>query len=362
MNTALMPTPIIDPTQDPRWLAMINRDPEAEGNFFYAVITTGVYCRPTCPSRRPKPENVRFFDCLQDAEEAGFIPCKRCQPTQPSKAIQHSTLVTQACRQIESAETMPSLDDLATQANLSKYHFHRIFKQATGLTPREYAAARKEHRVREHLGQQKTVTAAIYDAGYQSNSRFYERSNDILGMPASTFRKGGEKADIRFALGESYLGSILVAQSEKGVCAILLGDNPELLLQDLQKQFPKANLIGGDSNFEQVVATVVGFVESPDRGLNLPLDIRGTAFQQRVWQALRDIPAGTTLSYSEVAHIIGAPTSSRAVAQACAANTLAVAIPCHRVVRQDGSLSGYRWGVARKQELLNREAEESQAS
>jgi AraC family transcriptional regulator of adaptative response/methylated-DNA-[protein]-cysteine methyltransferase len=252
---------------------------------------------------------------------------------------------------------MPRLAELAERVGLSSYHFHRVFKQVTGLTPRAYAAAQREQRVREELGRGGTVTAAIFDAGYNSNSRFYERSSEVLGMTPTSYRAGGANADIRFAIGECSLGAILVAQSQRGVCAILLGDDPEVLVRDLQDRFPRANLIGGDSDFERLVATVVGFVEAPKIGLDLPLDVRGTAFQQRVWQALREIPAGKTASYTEIAKRIGCPSAVRAVAQACGANALAVAIPCHRVVRSDGSLSGYRWGVERKRELLEKEAQ-----
>jgi AraC family transcriptional regulator of adaptative response/methylated-DNA-[protein]-cysteine methyltransferase len=248
------------------------------------------------------------------------------------------------------------LQQLAAHAGLSPYHFHRVFRQITGLTPREYATAHREQRVRQNLGQGATVTEAIYDAGYNSSSRFYETANKVLGMTPSTYRKGGASTEIRFAVGECTLGSILVASSRRGVCAILLGDDPEKLTQDLQNMFPRADLIGGDADFEQLVAKVVSFVETPAIGLNLPLDMQGTAFQQRVWQALRKIPAGSTVSYSQIARRIGKSKSVRAVAQACGANTLAVAIPCHRVVRNDGALSGYRWGVERKRALLLREA------
>jgi len=245
---------------------------------------------------------------------------------------------------------------LARHVGLSTYHFHRVVKAATGLTPKGYAAAHRASLVRKSLNKSDTVTDAIYDAGYNSNSRFYETSNQVLGMTPSNYRGGGAQTDIRFAVGECSLGSILVAQSERGICAIFLGDDPDALVRELQDQFPNANLIGGDAGFEQLVAKVVGFVEAPERGLDLPLDVRGTAFQQRVWQSLRRIPAGSTASYTDVAKLIGSPRSVRAVAQACGANKLAVVIPCHRVVRNDGALSGYRWGVERKRALLKKEA------
>ena len=341
---------------DPRWVAVLARDPAADGTFFYSVKTTGVYCRPSCAARPARPENVAFHFTIADAERAGFRPCKRCKPDQPPLVEQHAAKVAELCRLIENAEQVPSLDQLAQHAELSAYHLHRVFKAITGLTPKAYAAAHRAKRVRAELSRSSSVTEAIYDAGYNSNGRFYEQSNEVLGMTPTDYRAGGANANIRFAIGECSLGSILVAASERGVCAILMGDEPDELARDLQDRFPRANLIGGDAEFEHRVAKVVGFVEAPGLGLDLPLDVQGTAFQQRVWQALREIPAGATASYADVAKRIGAPKSVRAVAQACAANALAVAIPCHRVVRSDGGLSGYRWGVERKRALLDREA------
>jgi AraC family transcriptional regulator of adaptative response/methylated-DNA-[protein]-cysteine methyltransferase len=341
---------------DPRWAAVAARDAGADGQFFYSVATTGVYCRPSCAARPARPENVAFHPTRAAAEQAGFRPCKRCKPDQPSLAKQHARRVAELCRLIESAEQVPTLEELADQAGLSTFHVHRVFKAVTGLTPREYAAAHRTKRVRKELDRSGTVTEAIYGAGYSSNGRFYESADQVLGMTPTSYRAGGADTEIRFAIGECSLGSILVAASDRGVCAILMGDDPDVLARDLQDRFPRANLIGGDADFEQLVARVVGAIEAPKLGLDLPLDVRGTAFQQRVWQALRKIPAGETASYSEIASRIGAPRSVRAVAQACAANALAVAIPCHRVVRNDGALSGYRWGAERKRALLSREA------
>jgi AraC family transcriptional regulator of adaptative response/methylated-DNA-[protein]-cysteine methyltransferase len=341
---------------DPRWASVVGRSAEADGNFFYSVRTTGVYCRPSCAARLARPENVRFHATREDAERAGFRPCKRCKPDQPSLLEQHAAKVTEACRLIETSPSVPHLEELAARAGVSTFHFHRVFKAVTGLTPRAYAAAHRGERVRQELGRTRTVTAAIYQSGYSSNGRFYGESQQVLGMTPTDYRAGGANAEIRFAIGECSLGSILVARSERGVCAILLGDDPDALARDLQDKFPRATLIGGDAEFEQLVAKVVGFVEAPGLGLDLPLDVRGTAFQQRVWQALREIPAGSTASYTEIAGRIGSPKAVRAVAHACAANSLAVAIPCHRVVRNDGGLSGYRWGVERKRALLQREA------
>lgn len=342
---------------DPRWAAVVARDPRADGQFVYAVKTTGIYCRPSSLARLPKPQNVEFFDTAEEAEAAGYRPSKRASKDQSDVAAQHAATVAAACRQIESAETLPALNELAEAAGLSAFHFHRVFKAATGLTPKGYAAAHRSRRVRQRLADGDSVTDALYDAGFNSNSRFYESADQLLGMKPGDFRAAGQNNDIRFAVGQCSLGAILVAQSDRGICAILLGDDPHQLVCDLQDQFRRANLIGADAEFEQLIAHVVGFIEAPAIGLDLPLDVRGTAFQERVWQALREIPVGSTASYADIAQRIGSPKAVRAVAQACGANSLAVAIPCHRVVRSDGNLSGYRWGVERKRELLSRETQ-----
>ncbi|WP_397457474.1 bifunctional DNA-binding transcriptional regulator/O6-methylguanine-DNA methyltransferase Ada [Pseudomonas lurida] len=341
--------------QDPRWAAILARDPKADALFVYGVKTTGVYCRPSSASRLPRPENVEFFDTPAHAEAAGYRASKRAAGDQTQLAAHHAQRVADACRQIEQADTPPSLNALALQANMSPFHFHRVFKAVTGLTPKGYASAHRSRKVREGLKGERTVTDALYDAGFNSNSRFYESANQLLGMTPGDYKAGGTNNAILFAVGQCSLGAILVAQSARGVCAILLGDDPDQLVRDLQDQFPKAELVGADQRFEQLVAQVVGLIEAPAVGLDLPLDLRGTAFQERVWQALRDIPPGSTASYAQIAERIGAPKSFRAVAQACGANSLAVAIPCHRVVRSNGELSGYRWGVERKQQLLARE-------
>lgn len=343
-------------TDEERWEAVLRRDAAADGEFVYSVRTTGVYCRPSCASRLALRKNVMFHAGCEAAERAGFRPCKRCRPNEAGIAEKHRAAVEAACRRIEAAETAPALDELAAAAGMSRFHFHRIFKEVTGVTPKGYAAARRAERVRGVLPGSRTVTEAIYDAGFNSSGRFYAQSSGILGMTPRAFRTGGTHSRIRFAVGECSLGSILVAATEKGVCAILMGDDPEALVRDLQDRFPRAEFSGGDREFDAMVGTVLRFVEAPKAGLELPLDVRGTAFQQRVWQALRSIPPGSTVSYSEVAERIGAPKSVRAVAQACAANAIAVAIPCHRVVRHDGGLSGYRWGLERKRTLLEREA------
>lgn len=351
MNTSVL-TSVEYSTDEARWRAVRQRDAAADGCFVYAVRTTGVYCRPGSSARLPKRENVEFFDTAEAAEAAGYRPSRRA-----GEGAGQTELVARACRLIESAQTPPNLDALAAQAGMSPFHFHRVFKAETGLTPKAYASAYRARKLREELSVVGTsVTDAIYGAGFNSNSRFYEASERLLGMRARDYRAGGTGAVIRFAVGQCSLGAILAAQSQRGICAILLGEDPEELVRSLQDQFPRAQLLGGDAGFEQLMAQVVGFIDAPSIGLNLPLDVQGTAFQERVWQALREIPPGATASYAEIAERIGAPKAVRAVAGACAANHIAVAIPCHRVVRRDGQLSGYRWGVDRKRELLRREA------
>ncbi|KQP60031.1 6-O-methylguanine DNA methyltransferase [Methylobacterium sp. Leaf111] len=340
-----------------RWAALIARDARADGTFVYAVRTTGVYCRPSCPSRAANPENVSFHATCDAAEAAGFRPCRRCRPNDVTLAERHAAAIVRACRLIEAAETMPTLEGLAAEAGLSAFHFHRVFRRVTGITPKAYATAKRAERVAQRLPEAGTVTEAVFAAGFNASSRFYAEGPDRLGMRPSAYRTGGAGTAIRFAVAACSLGALLVAATPKGLCAILLGDDPDALVRDLQDRFPRADLAPGDPAFDGWVATVVGFVEAPGRGLDLPLDIGGTIFQQRVWAALRAVPIGTTTTYGAIAQAIGAPTSMRAVAQACGANRLAVAIPCHRVVRADGSLSGYRWGVARKRQLLDREAD-----
>ena len=343
-------------TNDLRWARVVARDKSADGEFWYSVSTTGVYCRPSCPSRNANPQNAQLHDTIESARATGFRPCKRCNPDGLSTDRENAIIVARACRLIEQSDEEPSLDALAQAVGLSSSYFHRTFKAATGLTPKGYATAHRAAKIRQGLGDARSVTEAIYDAGFNSSGRFYEKSTVMLGMTPTQYRGGGANEEIRFAVGESSLGAILVASSAKGVASILLGDDPEDLVRNLQDRFPKANLVGGDKDYEARVARVVGFVEAPGIGLDLPLDVRGTAFQQRVWRALQEIPVGETVSYAEVARRIGSPRAARAVAGACAANNLAVAIPCHRVVRNDRALSGYAWGVKRKRALLDREA------
>jgi AraC family transcriptional regulator of adaptative response/methylated-DNA-[protein]-cysteine methyltransferase len=341
--------------QDPRWAAVLARDAGQDGKFLFAVRTTGVYCRPSCAARRARPENVVFYDTAEAAERAGFRPCKRCKPRHASLAEERAATVARACRFIETADELPNLATLARQAGLSAFHFHRLFKATTGLTPRAYALAQRALRVRRELRRGGTVTRAMFDAGFNSSGRFYASAGELLGMTPGQFRAGGADNDIRYALRQCSLGSLLVARSTRGICAIQLGSDPGELVRELRARFPRARFQDAEPQFERWVRDVVRLVDAPALGLRLPLDVRGTAFQQRVWQALRQIPAGATASYAEIARRIGAPRATRAVARACAANTLAVAIPCHRVLRSDGALAGYRWGAGRKRQLLQRE-------
>ncbi len=342
-------------TEAERWTALRARDPAADDIFFVAIRSTGVYCRPSCKSRPARPENVAFHTTRAEAERAGFRPCKRCRPDQPPRAVREADIVARACRMIEAAEELPSLDSLAASAGLSVFHFHRLFRRIAGVTPKAYAAAHRQSCVQEGLATAGSVTETIYDVGFNSSGRFYEQAQDMLGMTPSAWRKGGAGERIVFAHGESVLGCVLVAATERGICAILLGDTPAELQKDLQARFPRAILGPGDAVFTDLVARVVAYVDRPGDGLGLPLDIRGTAFQRKVWEVLQAIPAGQTLSYAEVAERIGSPRAVRAVAGACAANRLAVAVPCHRVVGSDGGLAGYRWGIGRKRALLKEE-------
>jgi AraC family transcriptional regulator of adaptative response/methylated-DNA-[protein]-cysteine methyltransferase len=361
MNAATIPPPIrakstcyVSDAQ--KWTAVRRRDPKADGAFVFSVKTTGIYCRPSCPSRPPNRANVAFHVTCAKAELAGFRPCKRCEPNGPGLAAHHAKLVAKACRILEMRDPAPDLTRLAREVGLSPAHLHRIFTRATGLSPKAYARGRRSSLLREKLSRSRRVTETIYAAGYPSSGRFYADAARTLGMKPKNFLRGGSGETIRFAVGKSSLGSVLVAASAKGICAIFLGDDPDRLARDLQDRFPKAELIGGDGDFEQAVAAVIPLVENPQSCVELPLDIRGTIFQQKVWDALTRIPPGKTANYAEIARRIGRPGATRAVAGACAANTIAVAIPCHRAVRTDGGLSGYRWGVERKRALLGKES------
>ncbi|HTU53749.1 MAG TPA: bifunctional DNA-binding transcriptional regulator/O6-methylguanine-DNA methyltransferase Ada [Acetobacteraceae bacterium] len=343
-------------TDAERWQAVVERDRRAEGAFVYSVRSTGVYCRPYCGARLARRENVRFHASAAAAEAAGFRACKRCRPELPALERRGEEAVAKACRMIEAAEETPSLAALARASGLSRFHFHRMFKATTGTTPMAYAAQCRARRVEGALGRAGTVTEAIYEAGFNSSGRFYAEAGARLGMAPTEWRAGGPGAAIRYASGSCSLGKILVATTEKGVCAILFGEDDAALAGELARRFPKAAIAPAEASFGRTLAAVVSAVETPARGLALPLDVQGTAFQCRVWEALRAIPPGATASYGEIARRIGKPKAVRAVAAACAANGIAVAIPCHRAVRADGGLAGYRWGVARKRALLAREA------
>ena len=343
-------------TEERRWEAIVQRMQQSDGEFFYGVVTTGIYCRPVCSSRIPNRENVRFFDTTQLAEDADFRPCKRCTPRKESAPNTALDVVTQACKFIEESEKEPTLNQLADIVGLSPYHFHRLFKKTLGITPKQYAAANRQNRVRTNLRQDATITDAIYESGYESSSRFYENAASSLGMKPSEFQKGGKGKLIRYGIVQSYLGWVLVAVSDRGVCRIDFDDSPEILKARLDENFPNAELISDDPTISSIISQTVAFLETPELEYALPLDIQGTAFQQQVWQALRDIRPGTTVSYGDIAKQIGNPKAVRAVAQACGSNSIAVAIPCHRVVRKNGELGGYRWGIKRKEMILEREA------
>lgn len=342
------------------WGAVVRRDASADGTFFYGVRTTGVYCRPACASRLPKRENVAFFATTDDAEAAGFRACKRCRPTQASAVSHHVAAVEKACRIIRMSETLPTLSELADAVGVSRFHFHRVFKQITGATPRDFAKTHRLGRFAEHLDAGEGVTAAIYAAGYGSSSRAYEAAPAGLGMTPGARRKGGQGETIRHVTLETSIGWVLVAATERGICSTELGDDPESLLGELKHRFPAATLRADDGELRRWAEQIVRFIAAPGQTLDLPLDIRGTAFQARVWRALQRIPLGQTASYAELAAALGQPTAVRAVARACASNQLALLVPCHRVIRDDGDISGYRWGVERKRALLAREREAAQ--
>jgi AraC family transcriptional regulator of adaptative response/methylated-DNA-[protein]-cysteine methyltransferase len=343
-------------TDDQRWQALELRDAKADGTFVYGVRTTGVYCRPSCRSRRPNRSNVQFFGNSVEAEQAGFRDCKRCLPKNSTIDDGRSKTIQMACSLIESAESLPSLAELANAVGLSPGYFHRLFKRAVGVTPREFAMSVRAERLRRGLVEGESVVGAILGAGFGSVGRGYEASSETLGMTPGEFRNGAEGQEIQYATAETSLGHLLVAATERGLCSIALGDSAEGLVEGLVKRFPKAKLAADDAEFASKLRQVVAFVELPGSKLDLPLDIRGTAFQRQVWEALRAIPRGSTATYTQIAQAIGRPSSVRAVANACGSNELAVVIPCHRVIRGDGGLGGYRWGINRKRALLDGES------
>jgi len=345
-------------SDDSRWQAVMERDSYADGVFFYGVSTTGIFCRPSCGARTPLRKNVSFYTEPSEARLAGFRACKRCKPESTPPHQRQKELAVEACRLIEQAENEPTLSELAEAVGLSPYHFNRVFKSIVGVTPKQYAIAHRSRIAAENLKTSKDVTSAIYESGYGASSRFYESAQRRHGMTATDLRKGGAGVEIRYAFGDSSLGLVTVAATDKGICAVLFGASREELIKELQDRFPRAVLEVADvgSDFEQWVERTLGYLEGKSKHFDIPVDVRGTAFQELVWRTLRDIPEGQTASYAEVAQRIGRPKSARAVAGACAANPVAVIIPCHRVVRADGGVSGYRWGPRRKRQLLERES------
>ncbi len=332
-----------------RWEMVMHR---TSGAFVYGVVTTGVYCRPECPSRRARREHVRFFETGEDAVAAGFRPCLRCRPGMPAR---HAAVVRQACEWMASRARMPGLTDVARRAGMSPHHFQRVFKAVVGLTPGQYARAVRDRRMRTTLGASASVTEAFHAAGFGSSGRFYQEARHRFGMAPGRYRSGGAGETIHYVVRECLLGYALVAATAVGVCAVFLGDAPETLAAQLTRQFPRATLRQASPEMAGVLQKAIDAINSPRLGADLPMDIRGTVFQQRVWEALRRIPPGETRTYRAVAEVIGHPTAARAVARACAANPLAVLVPCHRVCRADGTAGGFRWGLSRKRALLDRE-------
>ncbi|HSE47634.1 MAG TPA: bifunctional DNA-binding transcriptional regulator/O6-methylguanine-DNA methyltransferase Ada [Terriglobales bacterium] len=347
----------VDPTNDPAWQAVITQDRAWDGRLYYGVRSTGIYCRPSCPSRRPRRDQVEFFFDTPSAEQAGFRACRRCHPNQPGREDAQLAAVKKACEHIrENLDATLSLEELGAHAGMSPFHLQRVFKKATGLTPKQYIAGCRLAAFKQELRlNRRNVTEATYEAGYSSGSRIYERANEEMGMTPASYRKGAPGVAIEWAIADSSLGKLLVARTARGICSVQLADSERELEKALKQEFPKADLrraAGKAAWLEAVLAKVEG---KPAEAA-LPVDIRMTAFQRRVYHALLQIPAGETRSYQQVAKAIGAPAATRAVARACATNPVAVVIPCHRVVRGTGELSGYRWGAGRKRALLEREA------
>jgi AraC family transcriptional regulator, regulatory protein of adaptative response / methylated-DNA-[protein]-cysteine methyltransferase len=340
---------------DKCWSAVEARDGAVNGSFYYGVKTTGVYCRPGCPSRRPLRTNTVFYETIAAAEAAGLRACKRCRPADPSPASRHIAAVEKACALLRTSATLPNLAELAEAAAISRFHFHRVFKQVTGATPRDYARTHRLGAFAKKLDAGEKIAEAIYASGFGSSSRAYEAAPAALGMTPAARRKRGKGETIRFVTVATPIGWALVAATERGVCLTALGDDRKRLAAMVRERFPAADVVAEDPGLREWAERIVQFITAPSHTLDLPLDIRGTAFQARVWRALQKIPLGCTATYSEIARTLGQPQAVRAVARACAANDLALLVPCHRVVRQDGGLAGYRWGIERKRALLDRE-------
>ncbi|WP_230413796.1 bifunctional DNA-binding transcriptional regulator/O6-methylguanine-DNA methyltransferase Ada [Undibacterium umbellatum] len=342
---------------DVRWDAVCIKNRDLDGEFVFAVKTTGIYCRPSCPAKTAKRQNVEFYETTVLAQQAGYRACKRCHPDGVSQEHSRNSMIETACQLIKNSEAPLKLETLASKMAMSPHHFHRIFKELTGVTPKQYQSALQKEKVRSLLNQSASISGAIYDAGYNSASRFYEMAGAMLGMSPKAYRAGAEDLQMQYMVCESALGLLLIASTEKGICTIEFGDSASVLEQVLQQRFPKASIRAAETHFKEWVTSILAYIQQPRGLLDLPLDVQGTAFQQRVWKALQDIPPGQTASYAEIAKRIGSPSSVRAVANACASNQFAVAIPCHRVIRSDGDVTGYRWGMERKKALLKRESE-----
>ena len=343
------------------WDAVCTHDASQDGQWVYTTKTTGVYCRPGCASRQPLRKNVAFYLTNAEAEAAGFRPCKRCRPNEGSPAERHIAAVERACALIRARDTLPSLDELASAARISRYHFHRVFKQITGATPREWGKAHRLSRFAERLDAGDNVAEAVYAAGFGASSRAYEAAPQGLGMTPAARRAGGRGETIRFTCVKTALGWALVAATDRGICMTALGDDKAPLEAELRRRFPAALIWPADDRLARWAERIVAFVTDPGQQPDLPLDIRGTAFQARVWRALQKVPPGKTATYSEIAQALGQPTAVRAVAAACAANKLALLVPCHRIIGKSGDLTGYRWGVERKRALLAAEHEAAEA-
>ncbi|HTV66171.1 MAG TPA: bifunctional DNA-binding transcriptional regulator/O6-methylguanine-DNA methyltransferase Ada [Bryocella sp.] len=335
-----------------KWQQVMARDARQDGRFVFAVRTTGVYCRPSCPSRRPRRESVEFFANPNDAERAGYRACLRCKPAEVSAQARY---VARARQLLDNAEGVVTLNALSKRVGLSPFHLQRLFKRATGLSPREYQSARRMQLVKAGLRGGGDVTTALYDAGYGSPSRLYEKSTQQLGMTPGEYRRGGTGASITFAIAPTPLGRMLVAATERGLCAVRFGESATELERDLRHEFHSAEVHRDDAAMQRYIEPLVAAIRGDNASIDLPLDVRATAFQMKVWNQLRQIPRGETRSYGDIAREIGEPAAVRAVARACATNPVALAVPCHRVVRSDGQESGYRWGVERKKQLLARE-------
>lgn len=338
-----------------RWQRVLEKDTGEDATFYYAVMTTGVYCRPGCKARTPRRHNVEFFDSAEDAEQHGYRPCKKCSPGRVTNEEIIREKIVQACRYIERTSGAIALKDLAAQIGMSPYHFHRCFKKAIGITPHQYYLKQRADRLKQSLAINETVAEAAFSAGFESLSGAYNNRIDQLGMPPGTYRDGGQDIKIIFEIARCSLGFVLVALTSRGICAVELGDDPVEMAGEFKKRFPQSKMEKGDETFQRMIEAVVKGVENPEILPDLPIDIQGTAFQHKVWNALRSIEPGKTCSYSEVAEMIGKPMAVRAVANACAANKIAVLIPCHRVLTKNDKISGYRWGKERKEELLKRE-------